>query len=234
MSRRAGFPVDSFDSILDEAIVTEELDSGWPRDRWRTAGFKPKQDEAWWRANGPKQVQAYIDWYNSQPDVRVWTTPDGRPAVELALNVNFGHHEVQMVIDQVHVAGSALLILDVKSGGHRPEEHSQLGIYASGIEIAYGIRPRFGAYFMGRGIRNQKNDNVRYVTEPVDLSDPEFSVAWYTRQFDLLEKADEAGIYMPRLSSMCGMCGVNRACAAYGGLEAHLLDPDHPHYGKAG
>jgi hypothetical protein len=103
-------------------------------------------------------------------------------------------------------------------------------MYASGIELAYGVRPRYGMYFMTRGIRNRDKEITGYTTEPIDLSGPEFSIPFITRELDMLDDADNAGVYLPHRTALCNMCGVNRACTAYGGSEASLWDPDHPDY----
>src|SRR5579862_1931940 len=181
-----------------------------------TAGFRPKQDASWWVANGPEMARAYAQWYREHPDINIWISPDGTPAIELELEVAFGDHQVKMAIDQVLIAGTAGLILDLKSGGHVPEDPAQLGMYASGIELRYGWRPRYGAYFMGRGIRNKQKEITGYITQPIELDGPEYSIEWYARQLDQLDDAEKSAIYLPRLSSMCRMCGVNRACTAYG------------------
>lgn len=219
-----------FQDAFDEAIAVIEGESGVGTGHWRTSGFKPRQDQDWWRQNGPVMVKAYADWYDSHPDVNVWTAPDGRPAIELELTVMFGQNEVKMAIDQILVAGSALIINDLKSGSRRPVDNQQLGIYACGIELAYGIRPRYGMYFMTRGIRNAQKEVTGYTTEPIDLSGPEFSVPFFTRQFDMLDIADRQGVYLPHVTELCRMCGVNQACTAFGGPVAHLFDPDHPQY----
>jgi putative RecB family exonuclease len=202
--------------------------TGFTTDKWLAAGFRPRQDGAWWQANGPAMVQAYIDWYNSVPDIHVWDTPDGLPAIELNLQPKFGRHTVRMGIDQVLVAGSSLVIVDLKTSARVPVDPMQLGFYASGIETVYGVRPDFGMYFMARGIRDKNKQITGYTTIPIDLSSPQYSVPFITRQLDMMDDADKSGVYLPKVQELCRMCGVNRACTAYGGSEAHLYDPDHP------
>lgn len=219
---------ETFGNEFDLAIIETAESTGYPTNQWLTAGFRPKQDKAWWDANGPEMARAYARWYSENPDINIWYTPDGVPAIELVIEVGFGIHPVKMAIDQVLIAGTAGLILDVKSGGHIPDDPAQLGLYACGIELKYGWRPRYGAYFMGRGIKNNKHEITGYVTQPIELDAPQYSVEWYTRQLDQLDTAETQNIYLPRLGPMCRMCGVNRACTAYGGEKAHLYDPDHP------
>jgi len=217
-----------FAGHFSSAIRETEMTSGFQMESWMTAGFRPKQNAGWWQSNGPEMARAYAKWYRANPDINVWVTPDGVPAIELEVEVKFGNHPVKAAIDQVLVAGTAGLILDLKSGGHVPEDPAQLGMYACCVELRYGWRPRYGAYFMARGIRNKQKEITGYLTQPIELDGPQYSVEWYTRQLDQLDDAEKSGIYLPKLSSMCRMCGVNRACTAYGGQEAHVHDPDHP------
>jgi putative RecB family exonuclease len=219
-----------FQGNFDEAIAVLEGQAGVATGLWMSAGFRPRQDESWWRENGPAMAKAFADWYESQPEVNVWVTPDGRPAIELELNVMFGKHEVKMAIDQVLVAGTALVVNDLKSGSRRPVDPQQLGLYASGIQLAYGVRPKYGMYFMTRGIRNAQKEITGYVTEPIELDVPQYSIPFFTRMFDKMDKLDTEEVYLPHVTELCKMCGVNKACTAYGGPVAHLFDPDHPNY----
>lgn len=215
---------------FDKEIVKLIYETGFPPDQWMTAGFRPKQDKLWWVQNGPGMVKAFIDWYESRPEITVWETPAGIPAIELPLHVTFGTVPVKMAIDAVFQAGSALIITDFKSGSRVPVDPGQLGMYASGIELAYGIRPRYGWYFMTRGIRGKNKEIVGYTTPPLDLSEPQFSVPFITKELEMLNRGIENEVYLPHVQELCRMCGVRRACAAVGGERAILLDPDHPDY----
>jgi len=219
-----------FQSSLDAAISETQAKSQFPKQDWLAAGVKPPQDESWWRLNGPGMVRAFADWYTSQPDVKVWITPDGRPAIELDLTVTFGRVPVKMTPDLILQAGSALIVVDQKSGSSQPDNKRQLGLYACGLEKAYGVRPKYGTFFMAKGVSVKGSESRVYFLPPISLDGPEYSVEYFTREFAIFDRAVAGGIFLANPGKQCHTCGVNRACVAFGGDEAALFDPSHPRY----
>ena len=144
-----------FLSFFEEEIARQKKHSDVPEDEWRASG-KPtkanprKQDRDWWRNEGPVMVQAWIDW-RQRSGWQVWTTPDGDQAIELALNVEMGGIPVKMHIDRIMVTPAGqLVVVDIKSGASEPDNCNQLGLYACGVELAFGLRPSLGGYWMAR------------------------------------------------------------------------------------
>lgn len=215
---------DVFKDEFTNAIIREREKSGFKVEDWFYSGrMKPENSIAWWDENGPALAQRYIDWYESHDDVTVWITPDGYPAVELELEVKFGDITVKMAIDQVLKMGTALVVIDLKSSAKAPESPRQLGIYACGIELAYGIRPKYGAYFLPR-------DEVPF-QRPVELSGHQYSLAYFEREFAMAERAIQEGIFPANPGRSCGRCSVAHACLAVGGKDARQYDPAHPKHG---
>lgn len=213
-----------FEHEFEEAVCNEAEKSGFALEDWFYSGrMKPENSVAWWDENGPVLAQRYIDWYESHDDVTVWITPDGKPAIELELRVKFGDTEVVMAIDQVLRMGTALVVTDLKTSAKAPESFRQLGIYACGIELAYGIRPKYGAYFLPR-------DEVPF-QRPVDLSSPQYSIAYFTREFAMFEQGVSEGIFPANPGRSCGRCSVAHACLAVGGAQSRQFDPAHPKHG---
>jgi putative RecB family exonuclease len=216
-----------FSYELSKAWAIEENKSGFKLEDWYWSGRqKPETSMEWWQANGAALVRNYIDWYETHPDVRVWTTPDGQPAIELELTVQFGEIPVKMAIDQVLLMGSALVVVDLKTSAKAPENPRQLGIYACGIEKKYGIRPKYGAYFLPR-------DPMRYFQRPVCLDEPQYGIEYLTKEFAMMEKGRSEGIFVANPGRACGRCGVAHACLAAGGAQARKLDPAHPAHGRS-
>lgn len=203
--------------------------SPFPQEDWLAAGW-PRQDEKWWREHGPDMCRTFADWYQSQPGIRIWTAPDGRPAIELDLTVAFGQVPVKMAPDLVLAAGSALVVLDLKSGSAESNKPRQLGLYACGVELAYGIRPRYGTFFMTKGVPRKNSEERAYFLPPIDLGGPEYSVGYFTREFATFNRAVDAGIFLANPDKKCQTCGVSGACAAFGGEQAAVFDPSHPAY----
>jgi hypothetical protein len=221
-----------FELALEEALAEEKAGSPlYPIDDWFIAGFRPRQDLDWWSANGADMAKAYAEWFTANPEVSVWRAPDGRPAIELDLTVSFGHVPVRMKIDQVLKVGSALVVVDIKSGGYIPEdEHRQLATYACGIELAYGVRPKYGTYFMARGISNKKDDTKRHFLPPVTLDKEHHSIAYLSNVYAELNEQVVTGPHLAAPGPLCRTCGVNDSCAAVGGPLADKHDPSHPDY----
>jgi putative RecB family exonuclease len=215
---------DVFLAELDSAIEAEEAQSGFPADTWMKSGARGCQDRAWWQANGPRFVRNFTDWYEGSPDVSVWVTPDGIPAIELGLTVKFGRVEVKMFIDLVLQIGTALVVVDLKSGAKSPESLAQIAIYACGLELAYGVRPRYGTWFMLRGVG--KEEPKQYFLTPVDLSGYHHSIEWWSKQFTMFHEAACNGVFVARTGEHCKRCGVAYACPAVGGKDAFNFDPE--------
>ena len=217
-----------FLSEFETALANEEAKSGFPLESWFNSGRqKPETSRDWWQENGGSVVQRFIDWYEAHPDVTVWFTPGGTPAIELEIKAAFGDIDVNMAIDAVFRMGTALVVVDFKTSAKAPESNRQLGIYASGIEIAYGkqFRPKYGAYFLPR--------DEKPFQKPVDLSAPQYSVPYLTREFALMRKMTEQGLYLANPGKSCGRCPVAQACVAAGGADARRVDPAHPSRGRS-
>lgn len=214
---------DVFLSELDTAIQAEEAETGFAASEWMTAGARGCQDRDWWEGHGPELVRNFTSWYESNPDASVWHTPDGEPAIELPLDVTFGSVRVRMIVDLVLQIGTALVVTDHKSGARSPDGVSQLSIYASGIELQYGIRPKYGTFFMLRGV-GKEEPKTHFLT-PTVLDGYEHSVDWWTKQFAMFDAAVKAGTFIAHPGEQCKRCGVAYACPAVGGRQAMTFDP---------
>lgn len=215
-----------FIKAFDEAITEEKAGNpDFPTEDWYVAGYRPRQDIDWWLENGPGMARAYAEWFTSQQETRVWVAPDGRPAIELSLNVKFGDVPVRMQIDQILQMGTALVVVDVKTSSRVPEdEHRQLAVYACGVELAYGVRPKYGTYYMAKPGKGG-------FLPPVTLDGPQHSVEYLTNVIDDLDFTLEySGMFLANPGPLCRTCGVNDACAAVGGSLAHVYDNSHPDY----
>lgn len=218
-----------FQAELAKAVADEVKHSGFELSDWMTAGRQKDGHEAvaWWQENGPEMAQNFIDWYEMNPDIAVWVTPDSIPAIELPIEVMFGSVPYRGYVDLVLQIGTALVVMDLKTSAKVPASYRQLGFYASGIELAYGIRPRYGTFFMNRGT-GPRNGPKTFFQRPVELSAPQYSIAYLTQELEQFERGVQAGVFPANPGDNCGRCGVSYACTATGGAKAKQFDPNYP------
>lgn len=217
-----------FREELDKAVQAEAERSGFPVDEWFWAGPRNGQRSIeWWQENGPEFVNNFVQWWEHNPDAEIWVTPEGIPAIELPFSIPFGEVEVRGYIDLVLKIGTALVVVDLKSSAKAPTSHRQLGIYASAIELAYGIRPRYGTFFMVRGV-GPRNGPKTHFLRPVELTAPQYSIPYLTAEFAAAERGIQAGAFPARPGDNCGRCGVAWACTEVNGDSAYELDPHYP------
>jgi hypothetical protein len=203
----------AFDAEIEERIWRSDIDpSEWKASGRASQANPDKEDGAWWLSQGPGFVEAYVKWRRSISWV-LWTTPAGEPAMELDLKCVFGDVPVRAILDRVFVTDMGeLVVIDIKSGAQPPaDEGLQLGFYASAMEVVFGIRPAWCAYWNARkgGISEPKE--VAHLT-PDYLGE---LLGGFVKQRD-------SGIYLPNPTSFCKSCGVRRACPLVNGPEAGL------------
>lgn len=69
---------------------------------WFNSGpFEGAEDTERRYGVGLKQVDAYLDYYESTPDEVIWITPDGEPAIEREFNIDLDGVKMRGFIDQV-------------------------------------------------------------------------------------------------------------------------------------
>jgi putative RecB family exonuclease len=160
-----------------------------------------KEDINFWQTSGPMWVEQYIAWRKANPNWKIWTTPDGRPAIELELIPVVSDVPIKMVIDRVFEVNGQLVIVDLKTSQNTPSSTLQLGFYKLGLEQAFGMEIKWGNYYMSRGSNT---------VDMVDLSEYTFDKMEYLiKQFD---KSRKAGIFLPNTNSCQYMCGLTAHC----------------------
>lgn len=171
----------------------------------RTAGRATKanpnkEDGTWWYENGSIWTDAYIQWRKSNPDWKIWTTPQGVKAIELELSPIIAGVPVKMFIDRIFEVNGQLVIVDLKTSARRPTSDLQLGFYKIGIEMMLDVKVNLGNYWMSR---------ESGTGEMIDLSRyNQDTLEYFVEGFD---KARKAGIFLPNLQS-CNICGVKQYC----------------------
>lgn len=195
------------DKIWQTAWEEETLNA--KPDEWRvtrssqTKANPDGENYQWWNENGKAMLQSWIAWRDAV-DWKIWRTPDNRLAIELDFIVNMNDVPVKMSIDRIFERPDGeLVIVDLKTGKRTPSSDLQLAFYATGIDLVYGIRPRWGTYWMAR----------KAGTEGITDLDgyPSKQIMDIVTGF---EKARRAGVFLPN-HGHCHMCSAREFCEWY-------------------
>lgn len=180
------------------AVQVAEADTREPD---RTKWFGGKSNEDFWLENGPIWVQNWADWRQSS-GWRMWMMGD-IPAVELGLVQPWSNGLVSRgFIDRMmYDPDDFLTVVDLKFGGTTPDDASQLGLYAVGMEQTFGIKPQFGAFFMARKAKMLPQEPLVKYTEP-----------YFDHKFTIFDQARHAGIFLANPGSHCHRCSVKGFC----------------------
>jgi hypothetical protein len=160
-----------------------------------------KEDVNFWQSTGPQWVQAYIDWRKANPDWKLWKTPQGAPAVELAMLPEFAGVPVKMILDRVFEVNGELVIVDLKTSQQTPTNTLQLGFYKVGMLKTFGIDVKWGTYWMAR----QHGVSPLVSLEQYTEDKLEYLVAGF-------DKARKAGIFLPNTNNCQYKCGLTAHC----------------------
>jgi hypothetical protein len=160
-----------------------------------------KEDVTFWQSTGPQWVQAYIDWRKANPDWKLWKTPQGAPAIELAMLPEFAGVPVKMILDRVFEVNGELVIVDLKTSQQTPTNTLQLGFYKVGMLKTFGIDVKWGTYWMAR----QHGVSPLVSLEQYTEDKLEYLVAGF-------DKARKAGIFLPNTNNCQYKCGLTAHC----------------------
>ena len=209
------------DSLLAErwaaAFLTTVQDveqrSGVTADQWRVGGRRTKANPdgetlEYWQSEGLRQVEEYLSWL-ADTGWRIATMPDGRPGVEWDAEVNFGGTPIRAVVDCIYTNGSDLIVVDYKTGSRTPSGVTQLGLYASVVERAHGVRPQYGGFYMTRAAR---------LDDLVDLTP--WGMDFFDYSFGAMNAQLATGFFAPNVSDHCSWCNVRDYCYAVNGPKS--------------
>lgn len=160
-----------------------------------------KEDVTFWHNTGPRWVQAYVDWRQANPDWKIWKTPEGVPAIELAMMPDFAGVPVKMILDRVFEVNGELVIVDLKTSQQTPANTLQLGFYKVGLQKVFGIDVKWGTYWMAR----QSGVSDLVSLESYTEEKLEYLVSGF-------EKARRAGIFLPNTNNCQYKCGLTAYC----------------------
>jgi len=160
-----------------------------------------KEDVNFWQSTGPQWVQAYIDWRKANSDWKLWKTPQGAPAIELAMLPDFAGVPVKMILDRVFEVNGELVIVDLKTSQQTPTNTLQLGFYKVGMLKTFGIDVKWGTYWMARQHGVSPLVSLEQYTED--------KLEYLVSGFD---KARKAQIFLPNTNNCQYKCGLTAHC----------------------
>ena len=202
------------EDLYQKGLAQEPDESKWRRGGRVSKEWPEKETIAFYRAKMPQWIADYVAW-RTRPGAETWLTlPGGEPAIESSFNVTLGKVPLKGAPDRVCVSAEGLVgVLDLKTGGSKPDSDFQLGVYAVVMEILFDVRPTWGAFYQARDGQT---------TVPVSLE--RYDREWLASAFGDVKDATEAGFFPPKLSSRCKTCSVNRYCRAFGGDLAGTVE----------
>ena len=219
-------PRDLWMDVFADRIELEAERTGTDPATWRATGRRTKalprgEDYRFFKSEGVMMVNRWKAWRLANKDKwQIATLTDDKggtlDGIELPLVIRFGEIAVQGVLDRLFVDPDGdMLVVDLKSGNWAPKDAGQqLGVYATGVEQVFGLRPKQGAYWMAR--------SGAFATPPLNLD--HFSQHYWEHTVTRFAKAKTEDIFLPNPGMFCGSCSVRDYCATVGGSLAHLAD----------
>lgn len=203
-----------WDETLSEELNRPSSEGYRPEDFYvsgRASKANPnKEDTTWWASNGPKFVRAWETWRDNS-GLDIWTTPDGRPAIELTVEAYSPWSGVKLIstIDRVFEdSDGELYIVDLKSGSQTPAWPRQMALNNLGLRQQYGVEAKYAGFWSPRkgGIVDGFTD-IRHLTEE-----------WMWLQVEMARDIRDRGNFIAQPTFLCkSACGVAAYCRAMNG-----------------
>lgn len=192
-----------YDDRIADQWVRQPKESGW-----LTGGrTKVQTDIDRRRERVEAHVRGYIA-YSLEHAQEFWPAelPDGRPAVEFPFEIELGGVIVRGAIDlPLRWADGSITIRDLKTGNKLPTDPLQLAVYGIAWRRYFGDVIQYGDFYMC------KNDMP---TKPYNLLEyPDETVSSW---FEMMHRAERAGIYLPAGGDGCRVCTVSKYCTLMG------------------
>ena len=207
------------DAIREQQERTPDV----PLSEWKASGRKSqqwpdKENQEFWTQMGVSWALNYVTWRMNNPS---WDIAEinGKPAIETEIGGTFPGATLPLVgyIDRVfyNPTTKEYMVVDLKSGVRTPQDTLQLGTYSLALDLMYGIRPRWGSFWMAR----TGSTNV-----PTDLH-----VDWPHRRLEheiaSTEKILRSEALSCNVSGFCPNSSTAQFCYACTGIREDTLLP---------
>lgn len=201
--------------VWDETLereLNQERSRGYEPHQFYTSGraskdFPMKEDPSWWDAKGPGFVKSWVNWRNAS-GLDIWTTPEGKPAIELEVLAEKDGIEVLSVIDRVMVdEDDNLYIIDLKSGSMTPAWPRQLALNNLGLLHTFGVWATRGGFWNARKGGIDPMHDLRIYDED-----------WLWEQVRMAKEIRDQQLFVAQPTNLClSSCSVRSYCKAVGG-----------------
>jgi hypothetical protein len=207
--------------VWRDALIEAEQKHELPLDQWRTAGRRTKANPDgetldWWQGDGLQQIEKYKEWLETC-GWEIATMPDGKPGIEWEAQVTFGGSPIRLIVDGIYSNGQDWIVVDYKTGSRTPTGVMQLGLYASAIEQAYDIRPKWGAYYM---TRKAALDDLTDLTP--------WGIDFFDQQFAAMNAYMGTGFFPANVGDHCSYCSYRDYCIAVNGSKSAKYPMNNP------
>lgn len=206
-----------FEMSLDIEIRKTAETSNFPQSEWKASGraskeWPDKENEKWWRANGPAMLARWASWrLSTNWEIATVVNSEGveMPGIEIPFTIDLGGVLIRGFVDRVFELNGQYLGLDLKSGSMEPKTAGQLGTYRAGVLEEYGIDCKLGTFWMARsGTSTSLYDLTLWTPPRLDFTYRE------------AREVQMRGAFMHRASNMCGGCAFKEYCPEVGGEKA--------------
>ncbi len=197
-----------FQFVFNRMVTEETANSGVTPDQWRVSGkattaWPDKETPEFWASQGPKFARTWGAWRAANPGYQFWVDPDGQVGIEAEFLIEFGGTPVLAFVDRIMTLGDDLAVIDIKSGRTMPENILQLELYASCVDLKYGVRPTLGGFYdarKGRMVHMEQLGGAIGTMDVVELVDGFITQA-------------ETGVFLPKPGRQCTYCSYRHNCA---------------------
>lgn len=209
----------AYDLMVEAAWVKQPDEKWWVK---RPNVKNVSQDLKLYREHGGKQAAAYEEMCR-QSDWKVWTTPDGEPALEIPFSLHFDasakgfSKDVEVIgyVDLVKEWPNGLLTIEDMKTGNKVANNRQLGLYALAMNETFGTDIWKAEYWYTKtGESGGTVDTRRYTRE------------YLTDQYGALDYGIEHRVFLINPGTHCGTCGVRPWCREFGALDEALPNPE--------
>lgn len=182
-------------------LVNSSLDKEPDTSRWLAAGRVNGGEDIERRYRlGQEQTARYVEWTKeAQPDI--WTTPSGKPALELGFLTEIGGVTVRGYIDQLTVEpDNTLRVRDLKTG--TTKSHFQLQTYKVAVEQVYNVPVNRGDWYLA------KNGNLSRTVKLDQITADEVG-----ERYAAMDAGVRRGDFPAAPGFQCRFCDVSHACS---------------------